>query len=120
MPVLTSQQLARLYDTYRDTEVTFNTHVIAASGLIPSDIHLKVAEQHLPCVLYACSLKGARVIAELGDRSIAQHVRANSMVSLRLAFRPQDEPAPLRFFVSCKVVSLIVAPPTALRPHRRS
>jgi hypothetical protein len=106
MPELTATQLARLYDSFRDTEVTFNTQVIAASGLMPADVHLKVAEQHLPCVLYACSLRGARVIADLGDATIASHLRPNSMVSLRLAFRPPGEPAPLAFFVLCRVAGL--------------
>jgi hypothetical protein len=111
MPELTASRLARLYDTYRDTEVTFNTQVIAASGLMPADIHLKVAEQNLPCVLYACSLRRARVIADLGDPALAAQLRANLPVSLRLAFRPSDEPAPLAFFVSCKVEGLSVHNP---------
>jgi hypothetical protein len=92
MPLLTTQQLNRLYDAFRDTEVTFNRQVIAASGLMPADIHLKIADQHLPCVLYSCSLRGARVIADVGDKTIAPHLRVNSMLSLRLSFRPPEEP----------------------------
>jgi hypothetical protein len=106
MPLLTTQQLNRLYDAFRDTEVTFNSQVIAASGLMPADIHLKIADQHLPCVLYSCSLRGARVVADVGDKTIAPHLQVNSMLSLRLSFRPPDEPAPLAFFVSCRVHSL--------------
>ena len=67
MPSVTSQHLAHLYDTYAGDEVTFNSQVILASGLLPSDIHLKIADTHVPCVLYACSMKSARVIAELTD-----------------------------------------------------
>ncbi len=106
MPELTAPQLARLYDTFRDREVTFNAQVIAASGLMPADIYLKVADQRLPCVLYACSLRGARVIADLGDAALAPHLRTNSVLPLRLAFRPPGEPAPLAFFVSSRVESL--------------
>jgi len=111
MPELTAPQLARLYDTFRGTEVTFNNQVITASGLMPADIHLKVAAEHLPCVLYACSLRGARVIADLGDAAAASHLRPNNMVSLRLAFRPSGERAPLAFFVSCRVEGLSVYNP---------
>ncbi len=111
MPELTAHHLTRLYETFRDTEVTFNAQVIAASGIMPADVHLKVAEKHVPCVLYACSLSRARVIANLGDAAIASHLRANSMVSLRLAFRPHGEPVPLAFFVSCRVEGLSVYNP---------
>ena len=63
MPSVPSQHLARLYEAYADDEVTFNSQVISASGLLLADIHLTIAETHVPAVLYACSMKGARVIA---------------------------------------------------------
>ncbi len=105
MPSVTSQHLAHLYDTFAGDEVTFNSQVILASGLLSSDVHLKIADTHVPCVLYACSMKGAKVIAEVTDAHAAQLARTNNLLSLRLAFRPGSEPAPVAFFISCRVES---------------
>ena len=55
MQHLTTQHLARLYEEFGGTEVTFNSQVILESGLVTSDVRLTVGSQHLPCVLYACS-----------------------------------------------------------------
>jgi hypothetical protein len=105
MPSVTSKHLAHLYETFGGDEVTFNSQVILASGLLPADIHLKVADDHVPCVLYACSMKSAKVIAELTDASTAQLARSDNLVSLRLAFRQNDEPAAVTFFVASRVES---------------
>ena len=105
MPSAASQHLARLYGAYADDEVTFNSQVINASGLLPADIHLKIAETHVPAVLYACSMKRARVIAELTDDSIAQLARTDNLLTIRLAFRPKDQPAPVTFFIGSRVES---------------
>jgi len=105
MPSVTTQHLAHLYESFAGDEVTFNSPVILASGLLPADIHLKIADVHVPCVLYACSMKSAKVIAELTDASASQLARTDNLVSLRLAFRPKDAPAAVTFFVSCRVES---------------
>ena len=105
MPSVTAQHLTHLYQAYADDEVTFNSQVISASGLLPADIHLKIADAHVPAVLYACSMKSAKVIAELMADSVAGLSRTDNLVSLRLAFRPKDEPAPVTFFVGSRVES---------------
>jgi hypothetical protein len=105
MPSVTSQHLAHLYESFSGDEVTFNSQIILASGLLPADVHLKIAEMHVPCVLYACSMKSAKVIAELTDANSAQLARADNLVSLRLAFRAKEEPAPVTFFVSSRLES---------------
>ena len=65
MPFFTLQHIARLHDSFSETEVTFNTQVIIASGLLTSEVRLTAGEERFPCVLYACSIKSARVIAEI-------------------------------------------------------
>ena len=105
MPSAISQHLARLYDTYAGDEVTFNNQVILASGLLPADVRLTVGDDHIPCILYGCSMKGAKVIAELGDAVGARLERNGNSLSLRLAFRRKEDPAPVVFFVSSRVES---------------
>ena len=106
MQNLTPQHLARLYEEFGDTEVTFNTQVIMESGLITSDVRLTIGSQHLPCVLYACSMRGARVIAEIGKNAVDQLAHSNAGTTLRLGFKQKDEKAPVSFFVGCKVENL--------------
>ena len=117
MSMFTTQRLARFYQSYRETEVTFNSQVILVSGLVTSDIHLKVGDLHFPCVLYASSMQGARVIAEMGDAFVDALARTNNAAALRLSFRPQDEHESITFFVSCRVDGL--AEYNQQKPHVR-
>jgi hypothetical protein len=103
--IIASHRLAQLYKTFGETEVTFNAQVILSSGLLTGETQLKVGELHLPCVLYACSMKGARIIAETSDEFSAELARHGSVAALRLGFRQQDE-QPVTFFVSSRVENL--------------
>lgn len=106
MQNLTSQHLARLYEEFSETEVTFNAQVILESGLVTSGVRLTVGARHLPCVLYACSMRGARVILEVEQAGGDQLVRNTSAASLRMGFHRKEDKAPVSFFVPCRVESL--------------
>jgi hypothetical protein len=108
-----SRKVAHFYRTYGDTEIAFNARVILSSGLLTNDITLKVGELHLPCVLYACSMRGARVIAEVGEAVSGELARHNNIAALRFGFRPTGEPTDITFFVSCRVESL-----SEYHPHK--
>lgn len=113
--MLTSHQVLRLYDAYGDVELTFNSQVILASGLITSEIYFKVADQHVPCVLYAASMKGARVIAELNEKTADSLTRSDNLLSLRFAFRPREERSDITFSVASRAESF--AEYNAQKPH---
>lgn len=106
MQILTAKRLARLYEEFAGTEVTFNAQVIMESGLVTSDVRLTVGSHHLPCVLYACSMRGARVIVEIDKEASDLLARSSSMTTLRLGFRQKEERSPVTFFVPCRVESL--------------
>ena len=106
MQNLTAHHLVRLYEEFGETEVTFNAQVIIESGLITSDVRLTIGSHHLPCVLYACSMRGARVIAEISQDTNDLLAHSNSTATLRLGFRQSDEKSPVSFIVPCKVESL--------------
>ena len=117
MQNLTAQHLARLYEESGETEVTFNAQVIFESGLITSDVRLTVGSYHVPCVLYACSMKGARVIAEIGTNASDLLAHSSSTATLHLGFKQSDEKAPVSFFVPCKIENLSEYNPQ--KPHVR-
>jgi hypothetical protein len=103
---LTAQHLARLYEEFDETEVTFNAQVIIESGLITSDVRLTIGSHHLPCVLYACSMKGARVIVEISQTTNDLLCHASAAATFHMGFKQSDEKAPVTFFVPCRVESL--------------
>ena len=106
MTGLSSLHVSRLYESFRDTEVTFNSQVIIASGLLTSDVQFSFAEHRLPCVLYASSMKGARIIAELGGPMSESLEKAGSVGLLRLAFRTDPGEPVIDSLVPSRVESL--------------
>lgn len=103
---MTSEQLSRYFEQYRETEITFNWQVIKASGLVTSDVYLKVWDRHWPCVIYSCSMAGARVIAEV-QRAFSEAVRrANSMAALHFCFKLPNKTRSVTFFVPGRIESL--------------
>jgi hypothetical protein len=103
---LTSQHLSRYYQSFHDTEITFNSQIIMASGLMTSEVRLTIGDRHIPCVLYACSMEGARVIAEIGEQAAEALKHSHNLAALRLGFQQQDDDAPLVFFIAARVESL--------------
>jgi hypothetical protein len=101
MSIVTSQQLARYFELYGAVEVTFNREVIDATGLLAKALYLKVLDQQWPCIIYACSLRSAKVIASVRNAFFDTLRKSNSHVSLRLCFRLPDKTDPLSFFVPC-------------------
>ncbi len=117
MSIVTSQQLARYYDEYRTTEVTFNKQVVKATGLITKNVYLKILDRQVPCVIVASSLAAARVVAGV-TAAIAEDIKtAASRVTLRWCFKLPDKVEPITFFVACHVSSLTryAAPETDLQ-----
>ncbi|HEY9595185.1 MAG TPA: PilZ domain-containing protein [Spirochaetia bacterium] len=98
--------MARLYQQYKDTEITFNTPVLVASGLLTTEVYLTIGDAHLSCVLYACSMTRARLIADIPDAVLHVLRSAHSLATLRLGFHQKSEPHPSLFFVSGRVESL--------------
>lgn len=103
MPILTNQQISNYYEQYRDVEVTFTKEVIRATGLLTKMIYLKGLGYQWPCIVYSCSMSGAKVVANITPEIYEQIREANNLVSLRFAFKDADKSDPVLFFVSAKV-----------------
>lgn len=103
MSILTSQQINRFYDLYKDIEVTFTKEVLETTRLLKKHIYLKCLGTQWPCIIYSTSMVGAKIIANLDSASFDLIRKANSLVSLRFAFDIEDKKDKLLFFVSAKV-----------------
>jgi hypothetical protein len=104
MSTITSQQISRYFNLYKQTEVSFNTRIIAAFSLLPKEVCLRCKGQIIPCIIYSTSMESAKVLANLSDRQFKLIREANKLVSLRFCFKIPDKPTPLAFFVTAKVV----------------
>ncbi len=106
MSIITSHELARFYELYRQSEVTFTKQVTEATGLQLQTVLLKVGGSQWPCVLYSCSMAGARTVVNLRNDFYETLQRAEGHLSLRLAFKRPDKQDPISFYVSGKSAGL--------------
>ncbi len=105
MGLITSQQLLQYYGEYKEREITFNRQVIEALKLLPRQVYIKCHGDQIPCVLYASSMTGAKIVASLKAAAMQKLRLANNSVSLRFAFRRTEKREPLFFFVPAKITN---------------
>ncbi len=102
MSIVTSQQLARYFEQYKTTEVTFNKEVIAALGLVTRGVYLKILDRQLPCMVFSSSMSSAKVIAGVNATVMTALKQANNRLALRWCFKLPDKVEPITFFVTCR------------------
>ncbi len=103
MAVLTSQQINRYYETFKEIDVTFTKEVTQNLNLLPKHVYLKCLGTQWPGIIYSTSMVGAKIIANIGLDSFKLIKKANNLVALRFAFSIEDKKDKLLFFVSAKV-----------------
>lgn len=100
MGVVTSQQLSRYYDMYRDIDVVFTKEIIKTLCLNPRQIYIKCAAGQWPCILNSVSLLSSKVvISKTGGAFKA--LKENPSVNLHFCFTPADS-QPIVFFVNTR------------------
>jgi len=107
MAILTTQKVAAYYDRYKGIDVTFTKDMIQVTGLITEQVHLKCGSDFWPCVFFATSFQGAKIVANIKSGLIDKLQRANNLVSLRLCFKNTETGSPVTFFVSGRVMGMI-------------
>ncbi len=103
MSLITSQQINKYYDLYKNVDVTFTKEVIRVTGLISQQTFIKCIGEQWPCIIYSSSLLGAKIIVNVKDSLFEKIRKANNVISLRFSFHLADKADPLTFFVAAKV-----------------
>lgn len=103
MAVLTSQQINRYYESFKEIDVTFTKEVTKNLQLLPKHIYLKCLGTQWPGIIYSTSMVGAKIIANIGTESFKLIKKANNLVALRFAFSIDEKKDKILFFVSAKV-----------------
>ncbi|MGO9413458.1 MAG: PilZN3 domain-containing protein [Spirochaetia bacterium] len=101
MSIVTTQQLARFFELFEKTEVTFTKQVISATGFVSKNVYLKVLDRQWPCVVFSSSMAASRVIVTVKEAFQTALRKANNRLSLRWCFKLPEKPEPITFFVSC-------------------
>lgn len=87
MGVITSLQLARFYELFKNIDVTFTKDIINLTGLQVNQTFLKCIGDQWPCVLYSSSFSQAKLIVTKSPVLMEKIAKAKNTVSLRLAFQ---------------------------------
>jgi len=107
MGVLTTQKVASYYDLFKGIDVTFTKDMIQVTGLITEQVHIKCGSDFWPCVLFATSFQGAKVVANTSSGLLDRLQRANNSVSLRLCFKSVEKGNPITFFIAGRVTGTV-------------
>ncbi|MDR3139398.1 MAG: PilZ domain-containing protein [Treponema sp.] len=102
MGILTSQKITTYYERFKTIEVTFTKEIVQVTRLITQQVYLKCVSDFWPCIVYASSFQGAKVVANIRSGLLEKLQQANNMVSLRFCFRSPETGNPVTFFVSAR------------------
>jgi hypothetical protein len=101
MSIITSQQIVRYFEQYRETDVTFNKQVVLATGLVSRNVYLKVLDRQWSCVVFSSSMTGGRLIINVQESFFTALKQSNNRMTLRWCFKQPDKDEPITFFVPC-------------------
>ena len=107
MGIVTSQQITKYYDQYRDTEITFTKDIIRAIGLDPRQIYVKCNNGQWPCIINSTSFQHAKII--VGTKGGAFQSLSNkdtTGINIRFCFF-ETENQLMSFFVAGRVTSIV-------------
>jgi len=107
MGIMTAQKVATYYERFKGIDVTFTKDMIQATGLLTEQVHLKCGSDFWPCVLFATSFQGAKIVANIRSGLLEKLQHANNMASLRLCFKSAENANPVTFFVAGRAVGSI-------------
>lgn len=110
MAMVTSQQLTKYYDVYRDKEVTFTKDISRTLNLDPRQIYVKCGGGQWPCILNSTSFQQAKIIIGVKGGAYIQlsgNGQKDAVVngSIRFCFTQSDN-QPLAFSVMSKVTEI--------------
>lgn len=105
MGIVTSQQISRFYDFYRDTEIMFSKEIIRILNLDPRQIYIKCNSGQWPCIINSSSLMLARIIIGTKSGAYAAIQKPNTPVSLRFFFSDPNKQT-MSFFVNAHITAI--------------
>jgi hypothetical protein len=103
MANLSAHLINKFYTDYSSREIAFNKSVIRITGLEPQKVFLKIKGEQWSCVIYSCSMKSAKVIANMDAQSFEAINKSKNNINLRLSFLPPEHKNSIVFFIPSHV-----------------
>jgi len=100
MATLLTQKLEQYYEKYKDKEIAFNKSIMNITGLEPKKLFLKIKGEDIHCIIYSCSMSGAKILVNLTQRDFENIRIAKNIVSIRFSFINREKKDSIVFFVS--------------------
>lgn len=106
MGITTSQQIAKYYEQYSSTEITFTKDIIRAVNLDPRQIYIKCNGGQWPCIINSTSFKTARIVVGTKGGAYSQmSAKEAPLLNLRFCFNPPDSDQ-VMFQIPAKVANI--------------
>ncbi|NLL99957.1 MAG: PilZ domain-containing protein [Treponema sp.] len=105
MGILTSQQISKYYDLYRDVEIIFSKEVIKTLKINPRQIYIKSEGAQWPCIINSTSFLQSKIIIGTKGGAFQALSRNPTTVQLRFYFL-QDDNQPISFFITTRVTKI--------------
>ncbi len=105
MATLLTQKLEEYYEKYKDKEIAFNKSVMTLTGLEPKKIFLKIKGEDIHCIIYSCSMSGAKILVNLTQRDFENIRIANNIVSIRFSFANKEKKDSIVFFITGNITT---------------
>lgn len=105
MATLLSQKLEEYYNKYKEKDIAFNKSVMTLTGLEPKKIFLRIKGDDIHCIIYSCSMTGAKVLINLTQKDFENIRMANNTVNLRFSFANREKKNSIVFFVTGNVTT---------------
>lgn len=103
--MITTQQLTRYYDVYRDSEITFTKDIIKSLRMDPRQLYIKCNGSQWPCIINSSTFQQAKIILGVKGGAFQEISKKDATVSLRFSFYQVDGQL-MTFFISGKVSSI--------------
>lgn len=103
MALITSQQITRYYEEYKDTEISFTKDIMHTLALDPRQVYVKCNGGQWPCIINSTSFSKAKIIVGTKGGAFQQLAQKDCPgVNLRYCFY-QNDGQMMSFLISGKV-----------------
>lgn len=104
---LNARQLAKYYDDYKDTEITFTKDILRTLAMDPRQIYIKCQGNQWPCIINSTSFTKAKIIIGTKGGAYQQLQQDKDQHTLNLRFSFYTPDGQLKgFFTSGKVTEI--------------
>jgi Tfp pilus assembly protein PilZ len=102
---MTSQQISRYYDQYRDQDITISKEIAKSLSLDLRQVSVKCVDAQWPCIISSTSLSQAKIIIGTNSGAYSYLIKEKGSANLKFHF-VREKGQVISFFVASKVTNI--------------